>query len=92
MAQIVDILKLGAARDSPFDIVLTTLTKIPTLDQVILFWRNSELLHIELTVSEFLQNHSCDAATHEVLLTAPEITCEQISCCDDADPERMSCR
>ena len=31
MAQIIDILDLGAARDNPFDIVLTTLTRLPPL-------------------------------------------------------------
>ena len=68
MIQFNDILAIGAARDLPFDIVLTKLTKIPTLDQVILFWKDNELLQIEFTVSEVLQNHSCDATTHEVLL------------------------
>ena len=31
MAQIIDIINLGGTRDSPFDIVLTTLTRIPRL-------------------------------------------------------------
>jgi hypothetical protein len=32
MAQIIDILSLGGTRDSPFDIVLTTLTRIPLIN------------------------------------------------------------